>query len=51
MNMNPLADVELEYHGPVLVASVRGEVDLSNVDEIRALVVAAEGRRLAPPTG
>jgi anti-anti-sigma factor len=39
--VNPLAVVNLEEHGPVLVASVQGEVDLSNVDEIRELVVAA----------
>lgn len=39
--MNPLAVVSLDGHGPALVARVEGEVDLSNVDEIRALVVSA----------
>jgi anti-anti-sigma factor len=39
--MNPLASVSLDGQGPALVARVEGEIDLSNVDEIRALVVAA----------
>jgi anti-anti-sigma factor len=39
--MNPLAVITMDDHGPVLVAHVAGEIDLSNVDEIRALVVAA----------
>ncbi len=39
--MNPLAVVTMDDYGPTLVAHVAGEVDLSNVDEIRALVVAA----------
>jgi anti-anti-sigma factor len=39
--VNPLASVELDRRGPILVASVRGEVDLSNVDDIRTVVVDA----------
>jgi anti-sigma B factor antagonist len=41
--MNPLANITTEDHGHALVAHVDGEIDLSNVDEIRALVVAAVG--------
>ena len=39
--MNPLAVVTIDEHGPVLVGHVQGEVDLSNVDEIRSVLVAA----------
>jgi anti-anti-sigma factor len=39
--MNPLAVVKVDERGPVLVARVQGEVDLSNVDEIRSLLVGA----------
>jgi anti-anti-sigma factor len=39
--MNPLAVVTMDEHGPALVARVQGEIDLSNVDEIRTLLVAA----------
>ena len=39
--MKPLAAITMDEHGPVLVARVVGEVDLSNVDEIRTLVVDA----------
>ena len=39
--MKPLAKVTLEPHGPTVVAHLVGEVDLSNVDEIRTLLVDA----------
>jgi len=39
--MKPLATITMDEHGPALVAHVVGEVDLSNVDEIRTLVVDA----------
>jgi len=39
--MVPLAEVEVEEVGAALVARVRGEVDLSNVDELRARLVDA----------
>ena len=41
--MNPLATITTEDHGRTLVARIDGEIDLSNVDEIRALVVASVG--------
>jgi anti-anti-sigma factor len=39
--VNPLATVELDDRGPILVAKLQGEVDLSNVDDIRTVVVGA----------
>jgi anti-anti-sigma factor len=39
--VKPLATVELEDRGPILVARLQGEVDLSNVDDIRIAVVDA----------
>ena len=42
--MNPLADITTEdQRAPAVVAHVEGEIDLSNVDEIRALLVDAVG--------
>jgi anti-anti-sigma factor len=39
----PLAEVTTDPRGPVVVARVKGEVDLSNVEEVRiALVDAVE---------
>lgn len=39
--MKPLAEVTLESQGAVLIAHLEGEVDLSNVDDIRVLLVDA----------
>ena len=39
--MKPLAQVTLEPRGASLVAHLEGEVDLSNVEDIRALLVDA----------
>jgi anti-sigma B factor antagonist len=39
--VNPLARLVIDESGPLLIAHLQGEVDLSNVDEIRALLVAA----------
>ena len=39
--MKPLAVISMDDQGSVLVAHVQGEIDLSNVDEIRTRVVAA----------
>jgi anti-sigma B factor antagonist len=39
--VNPLADVTVDGEGPLVVARVSGEIDLSNVDEIRTALVAA----------
>ena len=39
--VKPLAEVTLDERGPVVVAHVDGEVDLSNVDDIRTLLVDA----------
>ena len=39
--MRPLAQVTLDPRGSVLVAHVDGEVDLSNIDEIRVMLVDA----------
>ncbi len=39
--MNPLAEVVLDPQGPILVAHVEGEVDLSNVEDIRVVLVDA----------
>ncbi len=39
--MEPLAELELEEVGHTLVARVRGEIDLSNVEDLRARLVAA----------
>jgi anti-sigma B factor antagonist len=39
--MKPLADVTLEPDGATIVARVRGEVDLSNVDDVRNLLIDA----------
>jgi anti-anti-sigma factor len=37
--VKPLATIELDDRGPALVAHLRGEVDLSNVEEIRKTLV------------
>jgi anti-anti-sigma factor len=37
--VNPLADVSVDERGPVVVAHIKGEIDLSNVDEIRSALV------------
>jgi anti-sigma B factor antagonist len=39
--VNPLAEVAIDADGRVVVASIAGEIDLSNVDEIRTLLVGA----------
>jgi anti-anti-sigma factor len=39
--MNPLADVTLEPDGDNVVAHVHGEVDLSNVDDVRSVLIEA----------
>lgn len=39
--MTPLAEVTLHPDGGVLVARVEGEVDLSNVESVRATLVGA----------
>ena len=39
--MEPLANLEFEEIGRSLVARLRGEVDLSNVENVRARLVAA----------
>jgi anti-anti-sigma factor len=39
--VSPLAEVTLDERGPAVIAHVRGEVDLSNVEEIRTLLVDA----------
>ena len=39
--MEPLANLDFEEIGRTLVARLRGEVDLSNVEDIRARLVAA----------
>jgi anti-anti-sigma factor len=39
--MNPLAEVTLEPDGGTIVAHVHGEIDLSNVDEIRTVLIEA----------
>jgi anti-anti-sigma factor len=39
--MQPLAEVTVDDHGPAIVARLVGEVDLSNVDEIRERLVGA----------
>lgn len=39
--MKPLAQVTLEPRGATVIAHVDGEIDLSNVDDIRALLVDA----------
>lgn len=39
--VEPLADLELEDIGRTLVARLRGEIDLSNVEDLRARLVAA----------
>jgi anti-anti-sigma factor len=39
--MNPLAEVSIEPNGDTVVAHVRGEVDLSNVDDIRTVLIEA----------
>ena len=38
--MKPLAQVRIDDLDGVLVAHLVGEIDLSNVDEVRALVIA-----------
>jgi anti-sigma B factor antagonist len=45
--VKPLAQVRLDDTDGVLVAHLTGEVDLSNVDEIRALIIA----RVSQETG
>jgi anti-anti-sigma factor len=45
--VKPLAHVRLDETDGVLVAHLVGEVDLSNVDEIRALIIA----RVSQETG
>lgn len=45
--MSPLADVRLDDRDGVLVAQLVGEIDLSNVDDVRALLIA----RVAQDTG
>jgi len=37
--MGPLASVEFEHHGDVAVARVRGEIDVSNGEQVRADVL------------
>lgn len=39
--MKPIAAVTLDPRGPVVVARLEGEVDLSNVEEIRSALVDA----------
>ena len=39
--MKPLAQVTLEPRGATVVAHIEGEVDLSNVDDVRTLLVDA----------
>ena len=39
--MKPLAEVVLERNDATVIAHLRGEVDLSNVDDIRAALVDA----------
>lgn len=39
--MNPLARVTVDENGPVVIVHLEGEVDLSNVEEIRTLLVDA----------
>jgi anti-anti-sigma factor len=39
--VKPLAEITLESLGPVLVAHLVGEVDLSNVEDIRVVLVDA----------
>jgi anti-anti-sigma factor len=39
--MNPLADVTLESDGDTTVAHVHGEIDLSNVNDIRTVLLEA----------
>jgi anti-anti-sigma factor len=39
--MNQLAEVTLEPDGGTIVAHVRGEIDLSNVDDIRTTLIEA----------
>jgi anti-anti-sigma factor len=44
--MNELAQVQIEARSEALVATIRGEVDLSNVEEIDAVLSEAlDGRR------
>ena len=45
--MKPLAQVRLDQTDGVLVAHLVGEIDLSNVDEVRALIIA----RVSQETG
>jgi anti-sigma B factor antagonist len=45
--VSPLADVRLDDRDGVLVAQLVGEIDLSNVDDVRALLIA----RVAQDTG
>jgi|tagenome__1003787_1003787.scaffolds.fasta_scaffold16919283_1 anti-anti-sigma factor len=39
--MIPLAEVTLEPEGDTVIAHVHGEVDLSNVDDIRSVLIEA----------
>jgi anti-anti-sigma factor len=39
--MNPLAEVAIEPHGDTIVAHIRGEVDLSNVEDVRTELIEA----------
>jgi anti-sigma B factor antagonist len=39
--VNPLAEVSVDERGSVVLARITGEIDLSNVDEIRSRLVGA----------
>ncbi len=39
--MKPLARVKLEPHNRMVVAHIEGEIDLSNVEDIRTMLVGA----------
>ncbi|HEX6311648.1 MAG TPA: STAS domain-containing protein [Acidimicrobiia bacterium] len=41
MTTSEIGKLELEHHGPVLVARIKGEVDLSNVDEMGATIMSS----------
>ena len=44
--MSPLAEVTLEADGDTVVAHVHGEVDLSNVDDIRTVLIEVVSHEL-----
>jgi stage II sporulation protein AA (anti-sigma F factor antagonist) len=39
--VRPTAEVRIDSHGEWVVAAVEGEVDLANIDEVRALLVVS----------